>query len=87
MNVYEGTFGTTPCLITVQGSRARTYVIVDEGRSLRVVGDADGLYASDSNAALARAKDYLVRRFGDEGTPPHWPRTVLGRTILDDPLT
>lgn len=90
MTVHEYTFGTTPCLISVEGSApaaARMYVIVGDGTALRTVGDPEGLIRSERDAALAAAKEYLRKRFGEEGPPRQWLKIILGRTILDEPFS
>ena len=94
------TFGEMTCYVEVSAQAvprggdtyvSHAYVIEEEGRALRFVGDRNGhpieFMGNDADVALIRAAVYLERRFGPLDDSPVLPEGGwLARPINEPPL-
>ena len=94
------TFGEMTCYVEVSAQPApyggdtyvsHAYLIEEEGRALRFVGDRHGnpveFMGSDADVALVHAAVYLERRFGPLGDSPVLPESGWSaRPISEPPL-
>jgi hypothetical protein len=103
MAEYAFTFGARPCLIKTyvqlevggdQGFIAFTFVMENNGRSLRPIGDREGralsFFAQTEAGVVAQASDGLARRFGPRTGVPDCQKNVAAirhvrvPALLDD---
>jgi len=103
MAEYTFTFGARPCLIKtyvqleVGGDRgfiAFTFVMENNGHSLRPIGDREGralsFFAQTEEGVLAQASEGLARRFGPRAGIPDCKKNVASirhvrlPALLDD---
>ena len=89
MAEYAFTFGARPCLIKTylqveiggeQSYIAFTFVVEDDGHSLRPIGNREGqdlsFFAQTEEAVLAQASEGLARRFGPRTGAPDCQNNV-----------
>jgi len=89
MAEYAFTFGARPCLIKTyaqveiggeQSYIAFTFVVEDEGHSLRPIGNREGqdlsFFAQTEEGVLAQASDGLEHRFGPRAGASDSPKIV-----------